>query len=388
MVNIESFYMINVFQPSLDEQEVEAVREVFKSNWLAKGKKVEEFERLFAEYQGVTPQQMVSTTCATEGLFSIFEIIGLAHGDEVIMPTIGFVATASAVCNVGAKPVFCDVDLRTLNMTMQSIEAVFTNRTKAILVNHYGGYPAEMEKIADLCHSRGIYLIEDAACAIGSSINGKKVGTFGDFAVWSFDSMKILVSGGDGGMIYCHGVEKAKYMREHLYLGLREGGKSGLEKSKGTKDRWWEYEISQYGRRAIMNDVTASIGLVQLSKLDKFLQRRIEVAQKYFDLLKGIGDLVLPPKPKVGEVMTYYLYWIQTKKRDELARYLLDNNVYTTFRYWPLHKVSMFHHDIDKRLSNAELVTNITLNLPCHHSLSDNEIEYIASKIKDFVKNS
>jgi len=105
-------------------------------------------------------------------------------------------------------------------------------------------------------------------------------------------------------------------------------------------------------------------------------------------LLDGVKGITLPPKPSNGEVVTYYLYWIQLEKRDELARYLLDNNIYTTFRYWPLHKVSMFHHDPHTKLSNSELVTNITLNLPCHHSLSDNDVEYIVSKIKDFVKNN
>lgn len=378
--------MINVFQPSLGEEELVAVSEVFKSNWLAKGKKVEEFESKFAAYQGVLPTQMVSTTCATEGLFSILEILNLSPEDEVIMPSIGFVATASATFNVGAKAVFCDVDPRTLNSSVEDIKAVMTDKTKVVLINHYGGYPAEIDKIADFCKENKLILIEDAACAIGSSVNGKKVGTFGDFAVWSFDSMKILVTA-DGGMIYCKDEEMAKKMREHLYLGLMEGAKSGLEKSKSTKDRWWEYEISQYGRRAIMNDVTASIGLVQLSKLEDVLKRRDQVAQMYTDGLGSVPGITVIPAVKTGDVMTNYLYWIQLEKRDELARYLIKKNIYTTFRYWPLHKVTKYHHDQNVALPNSEKVTNITLNIPCHQSLSDADVEYIIASIKEFVKS-
>lgn len=379
--------MINIFQPSLGEAESEAVKEVFKSNWLAKGKKVEEFESKFAQYQGTAAWQMVSATCATEGLFSILEILELSPGDEVIIPTIGFVAKASAVCNVKAKPVFCDVDQATLNASVENIKAVFTDKTKAVIINHYGGYPAEIDKIQKFCSENKLILIEDAAGAIGSSVNGKKVGTFGDFAVWSFDSMKILVTG-DGGMIYCKDESSAKKLREHLYLGLKEGQKSGLEKSKTTKDRWWEYEISQFGRRAIMNDVTASVGLVQLARLDEFLAKRKKIAQFYSESLKSVKGITIMPGPREGDIITHYLCWIQLNERDELARFLLSRDIYTTFRYWPLHKVTKFNHDQNKKLPNAEKVTAITLNIPCHQSLSDSDAEHIVSSIKDFAKNN
>lgn len=379
--------MINVFQPSLGEEELAAIREVFESNWIGRGKKVSEFEKKFAEYQGVEDWQMVSTTCASEGLFAIIELLNLSSEDEVIIPSIGFVAKASAVCNVGAKPVFCDVDIRTLNSTLEHIQAVVSDKTKAVIINHYGGRPVEIEKIQTFCTEHSLYLIEDAACAIGSSVQGKKAGTYGDFAIWSFDSMKVLVSG-DGGMIYCKDKAMAQKMREHLYLGLIEGKTSGLEKSKGTKDRWWEYEISDYGRRAIMNDMTASVGLVQLEKLPKFLERRNEIAKFYNEALKEIPDIILPPPLRDGDVVTDYLYWIQLDKRDELANYLLEHNIYTTFRYWPLHKVSKFKHGKRVELPNSETATNITLNIPCHHNLSDNDLESVVSTIKNFAKSN
>ncbi len=377
--------MINIFQPSLGEQELDVIREVFKSNWIGRGKKVDEFEKKFAEYQNVEPWQMISTTCASEGLFAIVELLGLSIDDEVIVPTIGFVATASAVCNVGAKPVFCDVNPHSLNFSLEDIKVVFTKKTKAIIVNHYGGYPVEIEKIQKFCTENNLILIEDAACAIGSSVLNKKVGTYGDYAVWSFDSMKILVSG-DGGMIYCKDKDMANKMREHLYLGLIEGKASGLEKSKGVKDRWWEYEISQFGRRAIMNDMTAGIGLVQLEKLPQMLERREFIISRYSEVFSKIPGLITPPLAREGDTITHYLYWLQLEKRDELARYLMDKGIYTTYRYWPLHRVSKFGY-IGGKLPGANEATRITLNIPCHHSLSDEDVEYIISCIKDFVKS-
>lgn len=378
--------MINVFQPSLGEQELNAIKEVFKSNWIGRGKKVDEFEKKFAEYQGVEPWQMIATTCASEGLFAIIELLKLSPEDEVIVPTIGFVAKASAVCNAGAKPIFCDVNPHSLNSSLEDIKIVVTNKTKAIIVNHYGGYPVEIEKIQKFCTENNIILIEDAACAIGSSVLGKKVGTYGDYAVWSFDSMKILVSG-DGGMIYCKDKIMAQKMREHLYLGLIEGKTSGLEKSKNIKDRWWEYEISQFGRRAIMNDMTASIGLVQLTKLPEMLKRREQIISRYSESFSKIPGLIIPPYKRENDVLTHYLYWIQLEKRDELAHYLMDNNIYTTYRYWPLHRVSKFGYK-GKTLSGADEATRITLNIPCHNNLSDSDVEYIISTITTFAKNN
>lgn len=378
-------FMINIFQPSLGEDELQAIREVFASNWLAKGKKTEAFEAGFAEHHRVTPVNMVSTTCATEGLFSILELLNLNRGDEVIMPSIGFVATPSAVFSVGARPVFCDVDPRTLNARVEDIDVVRTDKTRAVLMNHYGGYPAEVDKISSYCEEHNLILIEDAACAIASSINGKMVGTFGHSAVWSFDAMKVLVSA-DGGMIYCRDEIFAEQMREHLYLGLMSGSKTGLEKSKSTKDRWWEYQVSEFGRRAIMNDVTASMGLVQLSKLDGFLKRRADIAKRYDDAFHDIDGLVLPPALRQGDVMTHYFYWLQLENRDELASYLLEKGVYTTFRYWPLHKVKKFDHNPDIQLSNSNRVAEVTINIPIHHGLTDDEVETIIYEVKSFFK--
>ena len=376
--------MINVFQPSLGKEELAAIQQVFESNWLGRGKRVAEFERQFARFRGASPESMISTTCASEGLFVAAEVLGWGPGDEVVIPSIGFVAAASAVCRTGATPVFCDVDGRTLNATVRDIERVLTPRTRAVSLNHYGGYPAPVDAIGDLCRARGLALIEDAACAVASAVNGRAAGTVGDVGVWSFDSMKVLVTG-DGGMVYARDPGVARAIRQAMYLGLPLEEKSGIEKSKDTKDRWWEFEVESFGRRAIMNDVTAAVGLVQLERLPEFIRRRAEIAAQFNRGLRGIPGLLTPPDPPAGVEVTRYLYWIQCERRDELARHLLRNSVYTTFRYWPLHKVKMFGHAAGP-LPASERAAETTLNLPCHQAMSDADVDQIVELVAAFVK--
>jgi dTDP-4-amino-4,6-dideoxygalactose transaminase len=380
--------MINVFQPTLGKEELEAIGKVFESNWIGKGRQVAQFEEEFGKFQGIDfkNNNMITTTCATEALFSVVELLDLKNSDEVIMPSVGFVATASAVCSSGGTPVFSDVHRNSLNSTLSDIEQVVTKNTKAIIANHYGGHPTDIDKISQFCIENDIVLIEDSACAISAKIDGKAVGTFGDYGIWSFDSMKVLVTG-DGGMVYVSTPENYQRLKSKFYLGLVETSKSGLEKSKDSKDKWWEYQINGYHRRAIMNDLTASIGRVQLTKLEDNLLRRKRVAEIYRNELKSVADhLTLPPLPANNIQVTDYLFWIQLKERDELASFLLKNNIYTTFRYWPLHLVDKFKHGKKTNLDNSEFACQATLNLPCHQAISDNDLEVIIAKIKEFCR--
>lgn len=374
--------MINVFQPSLGEEELAAVRAVFETNWVGRGRRVTAFENSFAEFLRVPSSSMIATTCASEGLFTAAEVLGWVPGDEVVIPTVGFVAAASAVCRVGATPVFCDVEYRTLNPTPDEIERASSPRTKGVILNHYGGYPAPVADIAAFCASRRIDLVEDAACAVATVVDGKAAGTFGTIGVWSFDGMKILVTG-DGGMVYAANPDVERAMRQAMYLGMPLEESSGVERSQTAKGRWWEFEIDTFGRRAIMNDITAAVGLVQLRRLPTFLARRAEIASRYTQGLRHLPGLCVRPDPPSGTRITDYLYWIQLERRDELAQYLKENGVYTTFRYWPLHKVTKFGSRAV--LPSADRAARTTLNLPCHQALSDPDVDRIVELVRSFA---
>jgi aminotransferase len=371
--------MINVFQPQLGDEELQAVKAVFDSNWIGKGKKTEAFERQFSEYLGVTQKLICSTNSCTEGLFSSMELLGITGGDEVIVPTISFVGAANSVCYHGLKLVLCDVDKKSLNVRMEDIERKITKKTRAVMFIHYGGVPCEMDDIMNLASRYNIKVIEDSACSVSSRYKNKACGTIGDMGMWSFDAMKILVCG-DGSCLYFNSEELAEKARKWLYFGLES--KSGFSNSVDRK--WWEYEISSFGHRAIMNDVTASIALVQLGKLPGFIEKRRAIHEMYNELLKDVSWIDLPPELPPHSRSSYYFYHIQLKNemRDNLAAYLKENKIYTTFRYFPLHRVKFY--GINESFKNADWAADHTLCLPIHQSLSLDDVQYIAEKIKEF----
>ena len=302
----------------------------------------------------------------------------ITEGDEVILPTCHFVGTANAIADTGAKVVFCDVDDRSLNTTAKYIEEKITSRTKAVCILHYGGVPCELDEIVKLCEEKNLILIEDTATAVASLYKGQACGTFGQAGLWSFDAMKILVCG-DGGMI-CLKDEKNFYkLKQNLYLGLLS--QSGFSNSVDSK--WWEFQIDTFGRRGIMNDISSAIGLVQLQKLPSFIEKRKHIAELYDSILSNVEWLKIPPKIEDYKTSSYYMYWIQTnakEDRDTLATYLRKNDIYTTFRYYPLHWVDLYGQKSVK-LNNAEEAAYRTLCLPIHQSLSDDEVEKICDLI-------
>lgn len=371
--------MINVFQPSVGAEELARIEKVFASNWLGKGKLVDEFEEKYAAHLNVAKNQVLTTNCCSEGLFSSMHMFNIGPGDEVIMPTISFVGAGNAVCAAGAKLVLCDVDPRTLNVRAEDIAAKITPNTKAILLIHFGGIPCEMDEIIKLAKEHNIAVIEDSACSIYSRYKGQACGTIGDMGMWSFDAMKILVCG-DGAMLYFKDPDMRNKAEKWLYFGLES--KSGYSNSVDKK--WWEYELSCFGHRAIMNDVTAAMALEQLKKLPGFIARRHEISEIYNERLKDLTWLDLPPVlPEYCE-HTYYFYHIQVKKgaRDDLAKFLRDRDVYTTFRYFPLHRVTAY--GINDGFPNADYAADHTLCLPVHQSLTDEEVNLVCDLIHEY----
>lgn len=378
--------MIQIYSNSLGKEELNAIEEVFDSKWLGKGPKTEEFIKKFTTHltevhYGVAhsnphPDNFLTINCCTEGIFQILEFLGIKEGDEVVLPSISFVGVANAIVSRGAIPVFCDVDKHTLNPSKEHITEKITSKTKAVIVIHYAGVPCDISSISSLCEEHSIPLIEDNANSPFSFTNSKSTGLHGDFGVWSFDAMKILVTG-DGGMIYCKDKKHAEALRKQSYLGLESS--SGLSNSIDKK--WWEFEVSSAGRRSITNDIQAAIGIEQLKKVTQFINRRKEIHNLYVDQLSNLEWIKLPDIPdKVNS--SYYMFHVQVENRDEFAKYLRENQIYTTFRYYPLHWVEFYKST--SKLSNTEYAANRTLCLPLHQNLTDNEVKYIINTIKQW----
>ncbi len=372
--------MINVMQPSLGDEELQKLKETFESNWLGKGPRVKQFEDCFASHIGSNSKNVISTNCCTEGLFIWPDLFGLKENDEVIVPTISFIGAGTSVCAHKLKMVLCDVDPHTLNARAEDIEKVLTPKTKAILLLHYGGIPCDMDPIMALAKEHNLIVIEDCAPGIWSKYKGKHLGTIGDMGMWSFDAMKILVCG-SGAMLHFKDPLIRGKAEKLMYFGLET--KSGYENSVAQK--WWEFDISCFGHRAIMDDITASIALAQFEKLPLFYEKRKHVHNFYNENLKNMPWIALPPELPKGCETSYYFYHIQITngKRDSLAKFLRDNGIYTTYRYFPLHRVPGFGVQ-DDSFPGADYAADHTLCLPIHQSLSENDLKLIVSKIKEF----
>ncbi|PRW64248.1 DegT/DnrJ/EryC1/StrS family aminotransferase [Actinopolyspora mortivallis] len=373
--------MINIFQPTVGEDELAAVQEVFDSAWLGRGERTKRFERAFAAHIGAGPEHVVSTNSCTEALFLAVRLLGIGTGDDVVLPTVNWVGAANAVAASGARPVFCDVDPRALNPTTDHVDEALTDRTRAVLLLHYGGHPGHVAEIAALCRERGLRLIEDTACAVASRVRGTACGTFGDIGVWSFDAMKILVTG-DGGMLYARDPELASRADRDTYLGLKE--RSGLDRARSDASRWWDIDVSTFARRSIMNDLAAAVGTVQLRRLGEFVERRRAVVEQYDRGFADVEGITCPPPLPEDHESSHYLYWVQLRdgpSRDRLAHHLYRQGVYTTFRYPLLHRIAAY--DSGASLPGAEHAAEVTLCLPLHQALSDSDVAEVVRLVRE-----
>ena len=367
-----------MFQPTLGQDEVSAIAEVFADNWPGRGPRVKAFQEAFAAYIGTRSEEMIAVTSCTEGLFQSIAALELEPSTEVVLPTISFIGAAHAVRASGAALRLIDVDPLTLNPLPEQVEKAITSQTKAILLLHFGGRLDWIKEIAELAKTRNVVLIEDSACALGGRCNGDSYGTFGDIGVWSFDAMKLLVTG-DGGMIRIRDEMIRQRVLHRLTLGGVRPGLEGAEKSRAC---WWELNPESWGRWAPMNDLVAAIGLVQLRRVNGFINRRRQIVRTYNNAFAGIPWLHRPPA--LSEESAPYFYWIQapTYIRDPLACYLRERGIYTTFRYWPLHRTSLYADS--GSYPGADLAAGTTLLLPLHQNLSDSDVARIVESVCAF----
>lgn len=362
---------IEVFRPAIGEEEIAAVSDVLRSGWIGRGPKVAEFEREWARHIGVAPEHVVSVGCATEGLYQVMQELKAWHSvDSVIIPDNSFIGAASAILDTGLTAIPCDIDRQTLNPDVEHFEE-HMRPNAAIVYQHYGGFSSsshgyDFNQLADLWDAP---LVEDMAC----HPMGRPAG---DFAIWSFDAMKVI-SCGDGGMVYCRDVDCTKAIRCATRLGMdSESGQSGLS------DKWWEFTAHVPGRRSLMNDIGAAIGLVQLRRLPELIARR-QVIWEYYQLRLPNDDWLIKPPQPIGESASYYTYWVQCPeetKRNLLAAFLRERGIYTTYRYWPVSRA--YGWDVD--CPNSHWASEHVLNLPLHPGLSDDDVSYIIETIAEF----
>lgn len=367
--------MISVFGSLVDQDEINRVSKCMESQWMGFGKDVETFESSFSKKFNIPNFLMVDS--GSNALYMAVQLLNLPKGSEVIIPSFTWVSCAQAIVLAGHKPVFCDVELDNMNVSVNTIKPLINQNTAAIMVVHYAGLPVDMDPILDL----GLPIIEDAAHAVDSLYKGKPCGTIGDIGIYSFDAVKNFTVGEGGGISMrskAH-YERAKFMR---YCGIGKSGFDSASDSTKSFNRWWEYNIQEVFIKMLPTNLAANIGLAQLDKIDKLQSRRKEIWNYYNENLQGV---TLPIDVTGGDKHSYFTYAIRTANRDKLAKYLFDNGVYTTLRYHPLH-LNPVYGQLDKKLLNSETLNEDCLSIPIHPRLSDLEVEKVVSLINKFTK--
>jgi aminotransferase len=282
---------------------------------------------------------------------------------------------AHAVLLAGHKPVFCDVDLESQNVTADCIAPHITGKTAAIMVVHYAGLPVDLDPILAL----GYPVIEDAAHAVDSLYKGQACGGMGEVGIYSFDAIKNLAVGEGGGITTRtqERIERANLLR---YCGI---GKSGFEASSHGLQRWWEYNIAGVFIKMNPSDIAAGIGLAQLGKLGEHQAYRKRIWDTYQEELGELSWVVGPCEARPGDRHSYFTYGIRVPRRDDLAHYLLAKGIYTTVRYHPLH-LNPIYGQTGKRLPNCERLNEEALCIPLHPRLTLDEVDQVLSTIKAF----
>ena len=364
--------MIGVFGSQTGAEELEELRSTLEAQWLGPGPKTQALERGLSARLGVPDVALLDS--GSNALFLAVKLLGLPPGCEVVVPATAWIACGHAPLLAGLRPVFCDVDDETQNATKETVAAALTEKTKAVLVLHYAGLPAQVERVAEL----GLPVVEDAAHAVDSRRGGKACGTLGEAGVYSFDAVKNLTMGSGGGLTAKDPalVARAKALR---CCGLARSGARAAQSSP----RWWEYELSDVLPKMEPNDVAAAIGLAQLRKLDALQARRRAIWTRYQAELSGLRWLRRPPEAPPQDRHSYFTYCVRVDggRRDELARRLYERGIYTTVLYRPLHLYALFGSRA--RLPVAERLGREALSLPLHPRLSDDDVGRVIDAVKE-----
>ena len=365
--------MISAAKPVIGKKELDEVQKVFATGWLGMGDRVFRFENELKKMLGRKHAICVNT--GTTAIHLALDSLGIRNHDEVIVPSLTFIGTIQPVIICGAKPVFCDVELKDLNMSVRHLKKLITKRTKAIIPVHYGGQPCAMDEISAIAKRRGIHVVEDAAHAFGCKYKGKLIGSFGDIAIFSFDPIKNLTCG-EGGAIVLDDDAVAETIIRKRILGI----------DKDTWNRYkhkrsWFYEVHTKGYRYHMSNINAAIGLAQLSRFEKLSRRRQEIARYYDRELSGLEEVRLL-KHDYRDVIPFN-YTILAEDRDRLMEYLEKKGVGTIINYIPNHLQPIFRA---KKISlpNTEAAYGRIISIPMHAAMTMSSAGTVVRAIKKF----
>ena len=366
---------VNLARPDITNREIEAVTEVLKSGILSIGPKVEEFEQMVADHVGL--KYGIAVNSGTSALNLIIKALNIGEGDEVITTPFSFIASVNCFLMEGAKPVFVDIDPKTLNMDIDKVEEMIGEKTKAILAVDAFGQPINMKKLREIADKHNLYLIEDSCEAIGSLYNGVPAGRLADASVFAFYPNKQITTG-EGGIIVTNNEDIANMTRS-----LRSQGRA-------ITGFWLHHERLGYNFR--MSEMQAALGCVQMDRLNEIVNKRIRVAEYYNNKLKDVVGVTIPYIHPDVDVMSWFVYVIQVDKdvdRKGVMEYLQQNGVGCRPYFTPIHiqpyMIEKFNYEEEDYPITADIGRR-SIALPFYNDLKFEEIDYVVEKIKEALE--
>jgi len=371
-------WKIPLFKIYWDEEDIEMMKEAIQRGMFwAIGPNIERFEQMLSEYVGT--KYAVVFNSGTSALHAALLAYGIGQGDEVIVPSFTFIATANAPLFVGAKPVFADVEEKTYGLNPEDVEGKITPRTKAIIPIHYGGCPCLIRGLKEVAEEHNLILIEDAAESLGAAVDGKKAGSFGNAAILSFCSNKVITTG-EGGAVVTDSAEicnRLKLIRSH---GRVETA------NYFSSTEYMDYTMLGYNFR--MSDITAALGIAQLKKVERIVEMRRRNAEMLSARLSQIAQVETPSSPD-GFFHVYQMYTVKVKEqeqRDALSAYLAERETMTKVYFLPVHLTHFYKNKLgyNYELPVTERLSQQVLTLPMYPTLTEDEINYIADEVAVF----
>ena len=369
--------MLPVSRPSLDDEEIAAVKKVFDTGWLGLGSSVFEFENAIKDYLG--GRNVIAVNTGTTALHIALDALGVSEGDEVIVPSLTFCASVQAITALKARPVFCEVNVNTLNLDLEDARRRITPKTKAIMPVHYCGNACDMDALLEISGECHIPIIEDAAHAFGSSYKGRKLGSFGDITCFSFDPIKNITCG-EGGAVVLSDDDMAEEIRRKRILGIDKD-----TWHRYRNERSWFYEVTTQGYRYHMSNINAAIGLVQLRKLDRFIQKKKQVVQFYNEHFKNIEGLRILQWDLQECAPFTYIIRVLEGKRDAMIDFLQERGVGTGVHYIANH-IQPFFSQYATSLPITEKLWKEILTLPLYYDMTEADVNLVVQAVATFFK--
>ena len=372
---------IPVFSPSIDNDTKEHLDNALDVGWLGMGASTKEFEDRISEFLKLKNRFVVTTNTGTSALHIALRAANVGPGDEVITPSFNYVADHQAIKMTGADVVMCDIEEDNLGMDCEKAEKLITNKTKAIVPLHFAGIPCNQKKIYKMAKKYNLRVIEDAMHAFGTTIDGKKIGSYGDITCFSFDPVKIITSI-DGGCVVVNTKKESQILQKLRLLGV---DKDTTERYKNKRS--WDYDVVSEGYRYHLTNIMARIGISQIKKIKTFISNRQKICQEYNQAFKKIKQIKIPQSDFTNVSPFIYSLRILNGQRDDLIKHLDTLGIDVGIHFIPVHKHKYFSNSKFGNMDITDKVVKEALTLPLHSNMKNTDIQRVVKGITSFFKN-